>query len=138
MHIIILIMFHHNVIVLSVLLFRASVLIQYIYEELDFSSPFFLTYIATSLLAFHLPAWFLYERIKQWTDRKTDSSVSEDSASLLKMNIENSNENKTADNQEPIDHINVIKIAIIISPIWFLANCLYNYSLLMTSVSSSL
>ena len=34
-------------------------------------------------------------------------------------------------------HMDVIKVALIISPVWFLSNCLYNYSLLLTSVSSS-
>lgn len=31
----------------------------------------------------------------------------------------------------------VVKIGALIAPVWFGANCLYNYSLLMTSVSSS-
>jgi hypothetical protein len=34
-------------------------------------------------------------------------------------------------------HKEIIKIAAIVSPIWFGANCLYNYSLLKTSVGSS-
>ena len=34
-------------------------------------------------------------------------------------------------------HLEVIRIGALICPFWFLANCLYNYSLLMTSNSSS-
>jgi hypothetical protein len=39
--------------------------------------------------------------------------------------------------EERYTHKEIIKIAAIISPIWFAANCLYNYSLLETSVGSS-
>jgi len=35
------------------------------------------------------------------------------------------------------DHEEFLLIGIIIYPIWFLANCLYKYSLLLTSVGSS-
>ena len=34
-------------------------------------------------------------------------------------------------------HRDIFKIAMVMSPLWFLANCLYNYSLLETSVGSS-
>jgi drug/metabolite transporter (DMT)-like permease len=34
-------------------------------------------------------------------------------------------------------HLDVLKIALIVSPIWFIANCFYNYSLFMTSITSS-
>jgi hypothetical protein len=39
--------------------------------------------------------------------------------------------------EERYTHKEIIKIAAIVSPIWFGANCLYNYSLLETSVGSS-
>ena len=34
-------------------------------------------------------------------------------------------------------HSDIIRIAAVMSPLWFGANCLYNYSLLQTSVGSS-
>ena len=37
----------------------------------------------------------------------------------------------------PCAHYNVIKMAALVCPFWFLSNLLYNYSLFMTSVSSS-
>lgn len=39
--------------------------------------------------------------------------------------------------EERYTHQDIIKIAFVMSPLWFLANCLYNYSLFMTSVGSS-
>ena len=51
-----------------------------------------------------------------------------------------SREALVADNrpiEEKYTHRDIINIALVMSPLWFLANCLYNYSLLMTSVGSS-
>ena len=39
--------------------------------------------------------------------------------------------------EERYTHREIISIAMTMSPLWFLANCLYNYSLLKTSVGSS-
>jgi hypothetical protein len=39
--------------------------------------------------------------------------------------------------QERYTHKDIINIALVMSPLWFMANCLYNYSLLETSVGSS-
>jgi hypothetical protein len=39
--------------------------------------------------------------------------------------------------EERYTHSDVIRIAAVMSPLWFGANCLYNYSLLQTSVGSS-
>lgn len=120
---------------------RASVLIQYIYDDLDFNSPFFLTYIATSLLALHLPAWFLKNYVVLLYDEGkrllSTTEQQDDHKSLMKMSIASSSGQENVLLDFSINHIEVIKVALIISPIWFLANCLYNYSLLMTSVSSS-
>lgn len=60
-----------------------------------------------------------------------DSDDSDDSYSS-----EFSNES-TDDPRDSTSHEAIFRIALIICPIWFGANCLYNYSLLMTTVSSS-
>lgn len=123
-------------------------LIQYIYEDLDFRSPFFLTYMATSLLSFHLPAYFAQKWIRlkyhEWSaassgeEREmgyTTVSANEESA-LTPVN--QAEENLSVFSSFfPKEHSTIIKAALIISPLWFGANCFYNYSLLMTSVSSS-
>lgn len=151
----------------------SSVLIQYIYSDLSFNSPFLLTYLATSLLSLHLP----YFHGKEWIKRLYNSGSitfstrigsqygrNEDSRSLIGVssaefclteekngedgsNVDISDgdqyRNKSDDStststvEEYASDYEVLKPALIIAPIWFLANCLYNYSLLMTTVSSS-
>jgi solute carrier family 35 protein F5 len=149
----------------------SSVLIQYIYSDLSFNSPFLLTYLATSLLSLHLP----YFHGKEWIKRQYNSgSITfskrtgsqygriEDSRSLIgvssaefclteekngedgsNVNISdgdqyrNKYDDLTSTVEEYASDYEVLKPALIIAPIWFLANCLYNYSLLMTTVSSS-
>lgn len=131
-------------------MFRASVLIQYIYENLEFKSPFFLTYLATSLLSVHVLAHHMGHYIQKHfrgteTQRlRSDSSSSASSSSLLQA-AENMSHDPIVDKEEQLEDSSsqgasvweIIKVASVIAPIWFLANCLYNYSLLMTSVSSS-
>lgn len=39
--------------------------------------------------------------------------------------------------REPYSHLDVVKIAWVVFPLWFMANFTYNYSLLLTSVGSS-
>ena len=48
-----------------------------------------------------------------------------------------SSDTSSVDEFRSISHEQIFRIALIICPIWFVANCLYNYSLLMTTVSSS-
>jgi solute carrier family 35 protein F5 len=139
----------------------ASVLIQYIYEDLDFKSPFFLTYMATSLLSFHLPAYFfqkwLLVKYEEWVAAREEaamlhgggpasevgySSVSSNEDALM-INVFSPSEEHPSravfgfSSFLPKEHHKIIKAALIISPLWFGANCFYNYSLLLTSVSSS-
>lgn len=37
----------------------SSVLTQYMYNDLDFKSPFFITYFSTSLFSLYLPIWYI-------------------------------------------------------------------------------
>ncbi len=154
----------------------SSVLIQYIYEDLDFQSPFFLTYMATSLLAFHLPAWHIGDRCSKSCSNQEPNQDEDyrDTLSLVNDGYHSKIE-KDSRCAQPTDsfsgnptgeqphyhrlqsiisnrsefvpawmpsfikeeHYEIIKIALVIAPLWFAANCFYNYSLLMTSVSSS-
>jgi solute carrier family 35, member F5 len=135
----------------------SSVLIQYIYSDLSFNSPFFLTYLATSLLAFHLPYWLVKESYfsTQTTNnerRYISASSNDDDRGELMMDQRNEmrpfnclsvSSNILAEDEKKLSphrvytHWDIIKMSMIIAPLWFGANCLYNYSLLMTSVSSS-
>lgn len=163
----------------GVLLRRSSVLIQYIYENLDFRSPFFLTYLATSLLSFHLPANWTHKAFRRWLAKNSSSeeAAAEHTHNYLRVRGDSggsdnspdenngrksfrSNDRLSADDlldgseylpdekevhlvahssssPRPPSMWELVKIASVIAPTWFAANCLYNYSLLMTSVSSS-
>lgn len=160
----------------------SSVLIQYIYSDLSFNSPFLLTYLATSLLVLHLPYHHGKELVLfHWkqahpvdpTDALRDKSFAHQDYSLHNDDdplirpiaaIEIQNQQPSSPERIPSTADSVVsvteqqaaakaaatidsspfaadyealKLSLIIAPMWFLANCLYNYSLLMTTVSSS-
>jgi drug/metabolite transporter (DMT)-like permease len=116
--------------------------------------------MATSLLAFHLPAYFfqkwLMVKYEEWIAAREEAALIHGSglASEIGYSSVSSNEDALMSNVSspteekprtifgfssflPKAHHKIIKAALIISPLWFGANCFYNYSLLLTSVSSS-
>eukprot|EP01038_Epipyxis_sp_PR26KG_P008033 gene8033-10886_t len=105
----------------------SSILLQHIYEDLNFKSPFFLTYFANTLMILYLPIWqlwYLFGPLKT-----NDSGLNKTRGSL-------SSSDDSGDNACAV-HKKAFGISLIVAPTWFAANCLYNYSLLMTSNSSS-
>lgn len=143
---------------------RASVLIQHIYQDMDFKSPFLLTYLANSLLVLYLPLWQLWifcglvkrklsvdggissiGAASDYSDSDSEDIVNQlhgdafsDAASIEEVFIEDDlNPVQIVPRTQAYTHWDIIQIAAVICPLWFLSNCLYNYSLLMTSVSSS-
>eukprot|EP01035_Chromulina_nebulosa_P033262 gene33262-44529_t len=120
----------------------------YIYENLNFQSPFLVTYLTNSLLIVYLPLWqlWLYLRlVKQTTTASSgDEAGSELSSAksgelfLTEANIDDGTlPGRKKTKEVAYTHVDVLYIALKIAPAWFIANCLYNYSLLLTSVSSS-
>ncbi|KAH7476172.1 hypothetical protein PRIC1_000183 [Phytophthora ramorum] len=106
----------------------ASVLVQYIFHNLSFQGPFFLTYVGISLFSVNLPLWYasqvLLPRAKAWfRGLTTNGKLSH--AELLRRS------GKQASYRQ------IFRISAIISPLWFIANFTYNESLNLTSVSSS-
>ncbi|KAJ0411610.1 hypothetical protein ATCC90586_004079 [Pythium insidiosum] len=109
----------------------ASVLVQYIFHELSFQGPFFLTYVGITLFSVNLPLWYVsqivWPRLKSW----------------LQGNSWEGRDGKLAHAElvrRAAGHLgirSIIKISAIISPLWFIANFTYNQSLNMTSVTSS-
>jgi solute carrier family 35 protein F5 len=83
----------------------ASVLVQYVFHDLGFNRPFFLTYIANSLFAVNLPIW--------WTRRYFGCLRTEKQVGIRETLV----------------------ISAMIAPLWFMANLTYNYSLNMTRYS---
>lgn len=126
-------------------------LIQYIYNNLDFRSPFFVTYVANSMLVCYLPLWQLWiflgivddNNIEPTNVDRKSTDIAIDNESPASMMEENDDMDDglviepTVSTRKSYTHWDVIKIAVFVAPIWFGANCLYNYSLFLTSVSSS-
>ncbi|OQR88480.1 Drug/Metabolite Transporter (DMT) Superfamily [Thraustotheca clavata] len=96
------------IVVVAIIWTFASVLVQYVFHDLGFDRPFFLTYVANSLFAINLPLYYGGKYLgyvqpgpRQATFRQT------------------------------------LWISAIVAPLWFIANFTYNISLNMTSVTSS-
>jgi solute carrier family 35, member F5 len=109
----------------------ASVLVQYIFHELSFQGPFFLTYVGITLFAVNLPLWYvsqiLWPRFQAWL--RGDSWDGKDGKLAHSLLL-----------TKAAGHVGVrqiVKISAIVSPLWFIANFTYNQSLNMTSVTSS-
>ena len=99
----------------SVIWSLASILVQYMYHDLNFDSPFVVTYVGSSLFAVLL---VLYVIPNPFCRRKRGQHVS-------------------LDEKEYASQMTHFKIACKIAPFWFLANYLYNASLNYTSITSS-
>ena len=105
-----------------------------------------ITYLTNSLLTLYLPLWqlWLYLGVAKQTLVPPKNATEE---ILNELSNSKTNEkfipNSLGDSSDPetkqvsYSQMDVILVAIKIAPAWFLANCLYNYSLLLTSVSSS-
>lgn len=169
----------------------ASLLTQFIYEDLDFTSPFILTYISSSFFSLYLPLWKIWCWLGYAKDppkfrRRVTTQNSETSYTSIDRDITvdiSFNRDivvtKTTDSSNNIDpivdpiesqrrsipsssvpsscigslkqnliewmkpldstytHEDVVYVCLVFFPLWFLANILYNYSLLLTSISSS-
>lgn len=145
----------------------SSVLTQYIFNDLDFRSPFLVTFVENSLFMIYLPLWQVFHYFR-WIDEDMNGTYQEKTHDILQdfcdnhlddgestggeisdestLEIEISNSyNLSLDesivnpicNEFPREHKEAFRVALIMFPFWFLANCLYKYSLLLTSVGSS-
>ncbi|OWY95509.1 Drug/Metabolite Transporter, partial [Phytophthora megakarya] len=105
----------------------ASLLVQYIFHNLSFQGPFFLTYVGISLFSVNLPLWYasqvLFPRAKAWFKGLPTNGKLSHRELLRRSGAQASRE--------------IFRISAIISPLWFIANFTYNESLNLTSVSSS-
>lgn len=136
---------------------------QHIYQDMEFRSPFFLTYLTNSLLVMYLPLWQLWLLCGSMAKKSNKTSVS--STSTINTVDDEDTLNSLHDGKlysdtisdgsyiqiptyantsvpaepkaEPYTHLDVIQVAMVIAPLYVLSNGLYNYSLFMTSVSSS-
>jgi len=181
------------IVLVSLIWSAASILVQFLYQNLNFNSPFLLTYIGSSLFVIFIPSRLIWERwirsqrihyyesvpdadenasiqqvIIPWQNSASihrsisdDQEVDETDHSLESPSIQfPSDRTETSDNitrsskidvfqicsttyQEEnrrrniLSHVDHIKIASKIAPIWFLSNYFYNLSLAYTSITSS-
>lgn len=138
-----------------------SLLTQYIYKDLDFKSPFVVTYVSTSLFVVYLPVWKIarhYLYIKRghplYPVKKEYSLITDEiNDPLIKSenNVEwNRNENgsdiiNSEDYEQGVasakstmySHQEIFRISCVLAFLWFTSNLLYSYSLLWTSIASS-
>lgn len=96
----------------------ASEWIQWIFGELDYSKPYFMTFFNTTGFCF----WNVGFALRSW--RRIPWKRSGEELSL-------------ADDNSKYCLSELWRCAMMFCPLWFAANCLFNYSLAMTSVSSN-
>jgi solute carrier family 35 protein F5 len=125
----------------------SSVLVQFLYKDFNFPRPFFLTWVANSLFMILLPLRMIIASVKhQWSDRST-------AAEVHTCAFENSNDaaaeadDTEGDQVKPLQQLQpkqqqdpvrqAARSGLLVAPIWFGANCAYNWSMSLTSISSS-
>ncbi|OQS07760.1 Drug/Metabolite Transporter (DMT) Superfamily [Thraustotheca clavata] len=96
------------VVIVAVIWTFSSVLVQYVFDDLDFNRPFFVTYVANSLFVVNLPLYYIGKHFGFVKNTEEQATVRQ-----------------------------TFKISAIVAPLWFIANFTYTISLSMTSVTSS-
>jgi solute carrier family 35 protein F5 len=120
----------------------ASIVIQYLYTDEQFNSPFLVTYVGTSLFILLLPSRLLWERRHQrggqevvhktpWRTGDVYQHI-DTSESMCSVQID-----VNVSSIEIWSHEQHARVALKIAPVWFLANWAYDASLAYTSLTSS-
>ena len=143
----------------------SSILVQWIYADLEFDSPFFVTYLSNLLFGLYLPLWAgaaslglvrnpPWRRADEETWRVlTSGKGASRQYTPIGAGVTAVDERETflaaeggAAADSPIahgeptqrySHLQTFRIGMIMTPLWFLANCSYNMSLSQTSITSS-
>lgn len=154
------------IVLVAIMWAASSVLVQYLYSDHSFQSPFLVTYIGVSLFTLWLPAEQLIKCVRKFTgpwcssvsadaDDASDAAASETES--MTASYHNNSSVPTADREEEdfhpaeisVDEIHLAEAklpwtdeqhfhaACCIAPVWFLANWTYNASLIYTSITSS-
>eukprot|EP00640_Fibrocapsa_japonica_P000084 CAMPEP_0113934354 /NCGR_PEP_ID=MMETSP1339-20121228/1683_1 /TAXON_ID=94617 /ORGANISM="Fibrocapsa japonica" /LENGTH=373 /DNA_ID=CAMNT_0000936125 /DNA_START=150 /DNA_END=1271 /DNA_ORIENTATION=+ /assembly_acc=CAM_ASM_000762 len=134
------------IVLVAVIWALASVLVQHIYQDLQFSSPLFLTYICTSLFSIYVPIFQAISYVKSRI-RANEKSPLLDPGPYEKSPLVDPGPSSPAAQGEEArlacwkgswsQHKHVLWLGLMLCPLWFLANVSYNASLLLTSVTSS-
>ena len=123
----------------SVIWAAASILVQYLYEEESFDSPFLLTYIGTSLFTIFLPSNWVWKHLFAAGSSRIGAGVAAaDYETVDSVEIEIPGSPPPSQTRPQIwteqDHM---RAAAKIAPVWFISNWAYNCSLRYTSITSS-
>lgn len=132
------------ILLVAIIWSAASILVQYLYTEQSFDSPFLLTYIGTSLFVLLIPTQWLCKRLRRRGNDDRYITISQHSPCnqqplerqeeiqpLPPSQLLQQPENKYWTTRD--HYIAAAKIA----PVWFLSNYSYNASLKYTSITSS-
>jgi solute carrier family 35 protein F5 len=126
------------IVLVSLIWAAASILVQYLYTNQDFDSPFMLTYFGVSLFTVFLPLEWLQQKCKGQS-----SSISEDYQSVSTDASDNGDDRNdhhptlstlASEKWNTGDHM---RAAAKIAPLWFISNYSYSASLKYTSITSS-
>lgn len=136
----------------------SSVLVQYLYTEQSFSSPFLLTYIGVSLFSLWIPfrqlvatlQKYFHHNDHQGSDHYSEYEIPsavlpgdvheadlEGESDVIHTAIAGSNATTRRSALQVWDDQQHFRVACWIAPVWFLANWTYNASLAYTSITSS-
>ncbi|KAG7380727.1 hypothetical protein PHYPSEUDO_006909 [Phytophthora pseudosyringae] len=109
----------------------SSVLVQYIFNDLEFEAPFFLTSLGMALFSVNLPIYYV---TKVWLPH-LGRGLSGQSMSALPQVKADADAQQTPHDSATLRRTMVA--AAVVAPLWFVANFTYNESLNLTSVTSS-
>lgn len=119
----------------------SSVLIQAIFSDFEFSKPFFLTSLNMWLFVFYLPLTGL---ISWWRRRRQQqsglSSPASDSSPASPSSSESVNLLDAGAEEQGPEKLTLAQarwLSLLLAPIWFVMNYLFNLGLNLTSVASS-
>jgi len=134
-----------------------SIATQYLFSGNSFESPYFITYIANFTLSLQF-ILYRFRKIKNKPPFKHNQQQQENYIDTVERNIYNDVDDLNDDcNKRLLDstekiaalaeginvnidnsysHLDIIKAALLLAPMWFLSNVTWNYALRMTSNSS--
>ncbi|CAM9747687.1 unnamed protein product [Chrysoparadoxa australica] len=116
----------------------ASVLSQYIYEDMAFNQPALLTYICTSLFSLYIPSYIIAARFG-WLGA-VNPPLKAAPYDVLDDELPATGEfdpESEAPSMVRMGHRELFQLGLVLGPLWFASNYSYNKSLAWTSVSSS-
>ena len=123
----------------------SSALIQWIFEQRESSGAFFLTYFSTSLFTLYLPSYYTMQACarSQLCPRMFSAPTEPSSSATSSPTVSSSSSPTSSASSLPSSAVvpftlrQHVQLSLLLSPIWFLMEYLYNESLSLTSLSQN-